>query len=188
MVDHVNFIQVDRYWFLTWTTYGTWLPGDDRGFVGFVSDQTGQLAPHNQFGTAPAAPSPNLRHSAEQRLKSDPILLTLQKAEALFDQFQETARARGWLLIAVGVMHTHVHLVIGVVGDPDPDKVLRDFKAYGSGRLNKLYGKPTSDTWWTRSGSARKLVDESAIEAVVQYIRKQPNPLLIWTRSEGRLV
>ena len=22
-----------RYWLLTWTTYGTWLPGDDRGFV-----------------------------------------------------------------------------------------------------------------------------------------------------------
>src|SRR5947209_816005 len=27
---------MDRYWFLTWTTYGTWLPGDARGFVGRV--------------------------------------------------------------------------------------------------------------------------------------------------------
>jgi hypothetical protein len=27
------FDQTLRYWFLIWTTYGTWLPGDDRGFV-----------------------------------------------------------------------------------------------------------------------------------------------------------
>ena len=27
-----------RYWLLTSTTYGTWLPGDERGFVGRVWD------------------------------------------------------------------------------------------------------------------------------------------------------
>jgi hypothetical protein len=27
---------MDRYWLLTNTTYGTWLPGDHRGFVGHV--------------------------------------------------------------------------------------------------------------------------------------------------------
>ena len=29
---------MDRYWLLTWTTYGTWLPGDARGFVSNVAD------------------------------------------------------------------------------------------------------------------------------------------------------
>jgi len=27
-----------KAWLLTWTTYGTWLPGDERGFVGFIQD------------------------------------------------------------------------------------------------------------------------------------------------------
>ena len=27
-------------WLLTWTTYGTWLPGDERGFVGNVVEET----------------------------------------------------------------------------------------------------------------------------------------------------
>ena len=27
---------MDRIWFLTNTCYGQWLPGDDRGFVGYV--------------------------------------------------------------------------------------------------------------------------------------------------------
>jgi len=26
-------LAFDRHWLLTWTTYGTWLPGDARGFV-----------------------------------------------------------------------------------------------------------------------------------------------------------
>ena len=34
MTEPINFIPIDRNWFLTWTTYGTWLPGDPRGFVG----------------------------------------------------------------------------------------------------------------------------------------------------------
>jgi hypothetical protein len=29
---------MDRYWLLTRTTYGTWLPGDVRGFVSRVRD------------------------------------------------------------------------------------------------------------------------------------------------------
>jgi hypothetical protein len=26
-------------WLLTWTTHGTWLPGDVRGFVGYVREE-----------------------------------------------------------------------------------------------------------------------------------------------------
>ena len=32
---------MDRYWLLTWHTYGTWLPGDRRGFVGRVREGSG---------------------------------------------------------------------------------------------------------------------------------------------------
>lgn len=34
--SHEGCIMFDpnlRCWLLTWTTYGTWLPGEDRGFV-----------------------------------------------------------------------------------------------------------------------------------------------------------
>jgi hypothetical protein len=33
---------MDRFWLLTWTTYGTWLPGDERGFVSEVRDDSGE--------------------------------------------------------------------------------------------------------------------------------------------------
>ncbi len=42
---------MDRYWPLTWTTYGTWLPGDARGFaVSNVRDGLGRQAPPQYTG------------------------------------------------------------------------------------------------------------------------------------------
>ena len=186
-MEPVNLLAVDRYWFLTWTTYGTWLPGDPRGYVGVVTDETGTAVNHNQYGTPAALPNERLRESARRSLKSSPIVLTLPQAESLFEQFQETARIRQWLPIAVGIMHTHIHMVVGVAGDPDPEKILGDFKAYGSRCLNRGWGQPASVTWWTTGGSTRKLPDGFAVETVVPYIRQQANPLLIWTRETGRI-
>ena len=184
----VNFIVVDRHWFLTWTTYGTWLPGDRRGFVGEAVDDSGKLVEHNRFGTPTAPPNPQWREAAERNLKSPPVVFSVPQAKALLEQFHETANFRGWLLIAVGIMRTHLHVVVGVPGDPDPEKILGDFKAYGTRRLNRDGKNPKNDAWWTTGGSKRKLADDHAIEAAVEYIRQQANPLLIWTRESGLLV
>jgi REP element-mobilizing transposase RayT len=176
---------VDRYWFLTWTSYGTWLPGDERGFVSNVQDGPGPEVRHNLPGTPYDQDMPGLRHSARAALKCPPIYLVLEQAQQLLEQFQETAHYRGWQLLAVGIMRNHVHIVVGVPGDPDPSDLLGDFKAYGSRALNRKWAKPASGTWWTESGSKRKLKDEVAVREVVQYVRDQPYPLVIWTASEG---
>ena len=82
-------------------------------------------------------------------------------------------------------MHAHLHLVVGVPGDPAPDKILSDCKAYGSRRLNQVSPSRRDGTWWTTGGSKRKLADGHSVEVTVSDIRQQPNPLLIWTRGEG---
>ena len=181
----LNFLSIDRHWFLTWTTYGSWLPGDERGFVG-----TERVAPHlrqinNQPHTQPSKPNTQLAQFSKRQLKAPVILLDVDQAHDLFEQFQETVTHRQWLLVAVGVMRTHLHVVVGVTGDPDPDGILRDFKSYGSRKLNRNYGLPASETWWTESGSKRKLTNAASVEAAVNYVRQQPNPLLIWTREQG---
>jgi hypothetical protein len=45
---------MDRYWFLTSTTYGNWLPGDPRGFVSGVIDEREGKVIHNQPMTVAA--------------------------------------------------------------------------------------------------------------------------------------
>jgi REP element-mobilizing transposase RayT len=171
---------MDRYWFLTWTTYGTWLPGDARGFVSPVRDGDGPEVLHNVPGTPYDADMPELTQAARCQLKGPPIYLETEQATVLLGQFRETAAYRGWKLLAVAIMANHMHVVVGVPGDPDPSDILGDFKSYGSRALNRKWGKPQSGTWWTESGSKRVLCDEAAIREVIKYVREQFRPLLIW--------
>jgi len=39
-------MEIDS-WLLTWATYGTWLPGDERGFVGNVLEEPANDAIHS---------------------------------------------------------------------------------------------------------------------------------------------
>ena len=171
---------MDRYWLLTWTMYGNWLPGDDRGFVGTNHEEGGPRVIHNIPQTDYDANQPALRKYAKEQLKCPPIRLCLEQAEVLLAQFQQTAAFRQWQLIAVAIMVNHVHIVVGVPGDPDPEKILGDFKAYGSRVLSQLSGKPKSGTWWTESGSKRKLKDDVAILGAVEYVKNQFRPLVVW--------
>lgn len=178
------------HWLLTTTTYGTWLPGDNRGSVTSVRDyRPGDGAPatrieHARYGEAWEPPAKGLRRSAEGALKGPPILLTVEHAECLLQEFLRTASHHTWILYAVALMNNHVHLVLGVPRETSSVKALQDFKAYGSRVLNERYGKPKSGKWWTKSGSRRLLPDEEALTAAIDYVlHRQANSLLTWSNS-----
>jgi REP element-mobilizing transposase RayT len=174
----------DRYWLLTSTTYGTWLPGDRRGFVSPMEIGVGPHVRHNRPGTPYDQDLSGYVRNAARNLKCAPIFLSSAQAETLLAQFRETARIRGWRLFGAAVMASHVHIVVGVPGDPEPESLLRDFKCYGSLKLNKTWTKPASGTWWTESGSKRKLPTDSAVVAAVEYVRTQERPLALWIAPE----
>ena len=176
---------MDRVWHFTWTTYGTRLPGDSRGFVSNVRDGPGPEVRHNTPGTPCDANMPGLVRVSREALKCPPIYLTPEHADLLLPQFHETVAYRGWTLLAVAVMSNHAHLVVGVPGDPDPSDVLGDLKGYASRPLNRRWGKPASGTWWTEGGSKRRKRDEAAILAAVCYVRDQENPLLVWLNEDA---
>ncbi|HEY1380038.1 MAG TPA: transposase [Gemmataceae bacterium] len=177
---------MDRYWLLSSSFYGNWLPGDPRGFVGRVRDGRPDDPPvpsrllHDLPGTPYDADLPGLHRAAKTVLRSPPVRVTVEQARALVAQFRETASYRGWQLLAAAVTANHVHLVTGVPGDPDPTKVLGDYKAYGSRALNRRWGRPPAGTWWTYDGSKRKLRDERAVRDAVVYVRDQPYALVVW--------
>jgi REP element-mobilizing transposase RayT len=184
-----------RAWLLTNTTYGTWLPGDPRGSVTSVRDLRPENAPtvvrveHDLPGEPWEDEIPGLERSAREQMRGPPVFLDLAKAEALLAQFQETAAYRGWELRAVVIMANHFHIVVQVPDDPHPRKILADFKAYGSRTLNRRYGAPPSEAWWTEKGSKRKLADDEALAAAIHYVLyKQTRPLVVWSPELGRLV
>ena len=174
---------MDRVWLLTWTTYGTWLPGDPRGFVSNFAGADGKGRRQNAPGSLPEADHPGLVAGARATLAEPAVWLTLAQAREVLKQFRETAGHRGWTLVAAAVMANHVHLVVGADGDPEPDLFLRDFKSYGSRRLSRAFGAAAGTTWWTQGGSNRILPDGAAVEAAVAYVERQANPLAVWSMN-----
>ncbi len=71
---------MDRYWLLTSTTYGTWLPGDSRGFVSNVADETGRGVRHNERGTPCDLNLPALRAYMRRQMIGDPLFLNEEQA------------------------------------------------------------------------------------------------------------
>ena len=176
---------MDRFWLLTSTTYGTWLPGDGRGSVTRVREDAGPRLEHDRPQTPYIEAAPGLRQSAEFQLKGPPIFFTPEQAELVAAQFRETADYRGWTIIAGAIMANHFHVLTGVPGDPEPSDLLRDFNSYASRRLNQQWGKPESETWWTAKGSMRKKGDWEAIRNSVDYLKGQINPLVLWVDDDA---
>ena len=183
---------MDRQWLLSNTCYGTWLPGTARGFIGRVwehrppdPEEVPRIA-RDLPGTPYDEEIPGLEQAARERMKGPPIHLETQHAETTLAQFRETAGHRGWEIRAVAIMFNHFHIVVGVPGDPEPSKILGDFKSWATRQLSERFGAPPSKTWWTERGSKRKLPNEIALAAAIHYVLyDQPNPLLTWSPETG---
>jgi REP element-mobilizing transposase RayT len=169
-----------RTWLLTWTTYGTWLPGDSRGFVSDVRDHTGEKVRHNTYGTEYDRDSPALKRYAQQVMRGGEVYLTAPQAEHAAAEFRRTAGFRGWVLHAVAVMRNHAHLVLTAPDNVSGSRLLQEFKSYGSRSLNSVFGTPDGGTWWTKSGSTRLLTIPQAVESAIEYVRRQDYPLMVW--------
>ena len=183
---------MDRHWLLSNTCYGTWLPGHQAGFVGHVREHRPNEPPedrrviHNLPGTPYDEEMDSLYRKSRELMKGSPIYLQTAHAELMLKQIRETAQFRGWEIYAVAVMFNHFHIVVGVKGDPEPSKILGDFKSWCTRRLCELFSKPASGTWWTEGGSKRKLPNEEALKGGINYvIYDQPDPLLTWSPETG---
>lgn len=166
---------------LTWTTHGSWLPGDERGFVGRVPDGRGGQTVHNQPGSPYDADMPALRAAALARRKTEAVRLGSAEAQACLAALAETAERHGLTLWAAAVMATHVHAVVASPVDEGP-RLLNLFKGVSSRRLGQRFGPRTGGAWWTRHGSRRLLPDARAAEAAIRYVKEQAGVLAICVR------
>jgi len=167
-----------RHWLLTWTTYGSWMPGDERGSTSVTHSIEGAREFHNRVGTFPAAPNDAIQHYADSVRKHPVVILDRTMARLIDELFRETAAFRGWNIRILAIMATHIHVVVQVNGDPRPAQLLKDLKSYASRRLNRHFPDRIG-RWWTDSGSARFLHEEANILRAIAYVRDQPNALIV---------
>ena len=157
---------------LTWTTYATWLPGDERGFVGRVPDGKGGHMIHNLPGEPYDADEPRLRADASRKTKGAPVRLTADHARVCVHAFREVSEKYGLTIHAGAVMANHVHLVV-TSDEAEGPRLLNLFKGVSSRRLGQSFGTQPSGSWWTTGGSRRLLPNERAFDDAVNYVRNQ---------------
>ena len=145
-------------YFITFTTYGTWLHGRESGSV----DRQ-----HNEVGTPVLAGNTLREDFVRNRLAEQPYLLDAARRRTVLATIQDVLRHRGWHLWAVHVRSNHVHLV--VTAEAKPEKVMSDVKAWCSRRLSEVHLEGDR-TRWTQHGSTRYLTTEEAFQEVVRYV------------------
>ena len=179
----INFETYD-YWLITWTTYGTWLPGDKRGYVSNSPEASSRLELLNKPKTRFADQNEAWEVRARQLMKGKPIYLTNEQSLVVFAAMEQVSIYRNWQFFTSAIMNNHVHAVVGIAVGTDSNVCLRDFKAYASRELNLKYGKPINETWWTTSGSRRWKRNWPQLYEKIRYVQNQYCPLHCWTHPE----
>jgi REP element-mobilizing transposase RayT len=94
--------------------------------------------------------------------------LTQEEAFIVLEAIQEVCRCRGWGLTAAHIRSTHAHAVVDTAASPH--RVIGDFKAYASRRLNLINNRAIR---WSTGGNAARLSSRKAIEAAANYVADQ---------------
>jgi valyl-tRNA synthetase len=148
---------------ITYTTYGSWLHGDERG----SADRD-----HNLPGTPYIPESPEREASEESELKHPKVTLDETERSVVIDAIKEVCLHRGWSLHACHVRTNHVHVVVSA--DQSPERVMNDFKSYATRHLKDDERTERAATvrerTWTRHGSTRYLNTEDSFNAAKHYV------------------
>ena len=147
---------------ITWTTYGTWLHGDSRGWI-----------KKGHAGVQP--PDWRLEDLARERMAESAVTLTTAQRDIIEDTIRKHCEIRKWFLHAVNARTNHVHVV--VKAGRHPDDVMEQFKAWCSRKLSDAAGlnvkvavKAGRRHWFTEGGDKELIHDDEHLRNAIQYV------------------
>ena len=141
-------------YFITWTVYGTFLQGDDRGWWKIKK------------GTQPAAP--RLFQWHQDRLKYPVLTLDRDARDCVKLAIAKHCDHRDWKLWACSVRSNHAHVVVSA-GEMNAEKVRDQLKANGTGKLRQLQPVWVNRPVWTTKGWCDFIDTDDDLETVVIY-------------------
>jgi len=138
---------------VTWTTYGTWLQGDKRGYV-----RDGKILPSD---TGLEAANKKLQKSGLVRLTTE------QKKVVKYAVLKEAERI-GQEILALAVCSNHIHLVVGS-GNESIESAVSRYKNVSTCALKKM---GLIKTIWTRGFDKRFCFTHEQLEQKIKYVRR----------------
>jgi len=147
-------------YFLTWSCYGTWLHGDDRGSTDC----------ENNTHDDPYLSRNDRRRDWETALLANPaVVLSGRQRQLVYETIVAHCDVRGWELHAHNVRTNHVHVVVSC-GEVAPERVMVEFKSWCTRRLRESGLVTRQQRMWTEHGSTKYLWKESQLQAAIGYV------------------
>jgi REP element-mobilizing transposase RayT len=138
---------------LTWTTYGTWLQGDERGYV-----KKGKILGEN----------PKLKKANVESMPRNEVRLNKKQQEIVKEAIIKEAEKTKEEILALAVCSNHIHMVLRYAIKPI-EKTAGLFKNAARVALQKegFVGRV-----WTRGYDKRYCFDEKSLKNRIEYINK----------------
>ncbi len=156
---------------LTWNTYGTWLPGDERGWVQRGVPGRRDPSPGLAAWAAAQLRWPPLYLDRAQRaaaqLRWPPLYLDRAQRAAVAAAFEAACARRGWTLRALAIQTAHVHVT--VEADADASEVRGALKRAATTALRRRWPSLEGREVWAGSGWTTSLLGFSDVDRSVDY-------------------
>ena len=149
-------------YFITFTTYGTWLHGDPRGSADSV---------HNMVGSERVEPSEPKRRARAEAMPEPAFLIDAQARETVSDAIAKLADHRGWKIEALYVGSNHVHVVM-LAPTHTPAIVASQCKSWATRALKDAGQLNGRTRVWTKMASTRYLNADESKSAAIDYVRR----------------
>jgi REP element-mobilizing transposase RayT len=144
-------------YFSTWTTYGTWLPGDQRGWF--------------ERSRGLQSPDPFRELESMLRMTEAAIVLDAEQRRIVEQTIADHCQIRKWTLHCMNCRTNHVHVLTTAV-DRQPKEPREQFKAWCTRRL-KDHDRMKRAHWWTERGWDEYIDDENSLVEVMSYIMER---------------
>ena len=138
---------------ITWTTYGTWLQGDERWYV-----KDGETLP----------PDERLKSANEEHQKFQTVTLDTNQKQIVKDAILAEAQRMNHKIPALAVRSNHIHLVAMANSEP-MDQFVRRYKVAATFALRKYY----PDKIWTKGYDKRFCFSQEELNRRIKYVDRQ---------------
>ena len=160
---------------ITFTTYGSWLHGSNKGSV---DDE------HCCWGRPFAEVNTGRQVFESQQMKNPVFLMDQSMRELALSTVIEICRKRNWELYAMHARSNHIHIVIN--SQEEAKKMMGDIKAWLSRRLRGSFSDLGKRKLWTHHGSTKYLWNENALLKAIKYtIQGQGEPMSFYQKETG---
>ena len=142
---------------LTWTTYGTWLQGDSRGWV-----RNSKVLEQNK----------GLHKNNTLLLRKEPVRLGPRQKQVVEKCIEAESQRLGHKMFALAVCSDHVHLLLEASKD-SPAQIAQRYKRITTHILqeNGMTGKV-----WTKGYDKRYCFTPKILNARIAYIERHKPP------------